>query len=534
VSRFLTLLLLPCLAGTALTQEIRSTVSNTLRYGNGTLGFGMMRRNFSYFENLTDVRIALPEHLVVGGRLLFDDPPEVGPEFTGVKRRWLEFERDQVALRAGNFSELFGRGLALNLFENRGLAYDTWMDGIRLSYTEGPFKVTVLGGRIDFYDSVTVARTEVYKVRGANIELQPLKGVTVGGSFISADGNIPRVLTPADLHAELPDLYCSVHVGKLDLFTEWTRKWTNIPVDHRTALGYGVYSSASMSGKGWGGVLDYKDYRFDIRDPFERFDTGRATRMLPFQNPPIVRKEQSWTLLSRQLQAVDFNDEVGLQFEGFVNPVNDVSITLNASLSSQHAYFLWQSRTFTFERRDRSADWLPSLDDALSPYVEGLLEVDVFGEDLTEVKGGIAWRRSTQAIPISGTGLNHIIRSIVVPAMAQIGLNEMLALTVESEHEWVNDNYKPANEKFYNQLTSVTLSFAPHLTVAARFEFTTDHTEEGGRTTWAAAEIGYRIGESHTVLVTAGQERGGLTCSNGVCRLVQPFAGVRCTIQSQL
>ena len=78
--------------------QIRTSVSNLLRYGNGDQTLGNVKNDFRYFENLTDIRFSLPENVNVGFRLLYDDPPEVGLPFQGLARRFVEYRKDNIQL----------------------------------------------------------------------------------------------------------------------------------------------------------------------------------------------------------------------------------------------------------------------------------------------------------------------------------------------------------------------------------------------------------------------------------------------------
>jgi hypothetical protein len=347
-------------------QNFIPSISNTLRYGSGMQTASGLSRQVSYFENLTDVRLSVQPSVTIGFRLLTDDPPEIGESFQGLKRRFVEFRQDGFFLRAGNFSEMFGRGLALNLFENRGLAYDTWMDGVKAQYRSDLFMITLLGGTIDFRDSVTVARFEQYKIRGVNIELYPLRGLTIGSTFLEANGYIPQFVGSKRVSAEIPEFYASFHFGSLAGFIGYARKWSTV-VNEGTHNGDGVSASLSYAGKGIGIVIDYKDYRFDIRDPFDRGAGERPTRMLPFQNPPIAQKEHSYTLLTRALHQVDFNDETGIQVECFYSVSPSTMINLNASVANRHHYYEYNATTFLFTERKREYSFLPSIDRRLSP-----------------------------------------------------------------------------------------------------------------------------------------------------------------------
>ncbi len=522
--------MMPCVVPA---QEIFPSVLNVFRYGSGKSGGGNLDERFTYLEDLMDVRIGLPRSLTVGVRFLYDNPPQIGPPFRGIKRRYAEYLADDLLIRAGNSSQLFGRGLALNLFEDRGLAYDTWLDGVKLEYEGSFFRVAALGGTVEFWDSVIVARTEIYDLKGANLEVDPFPWLTLGASFVETDGQLPGLIAPAMLKANIPELYATLRLGAFDGFAGWSEKRTVVQRDPIHTKGSGIYGAMSWTGVGIGLVVEYKDYRFDIRDPFGRYDPTRPTRMLPIQNPPTVQREQSWTFLTRTLHQVDFDDEVGIQIEGFFKVDDVTTLTVNASLSSEHDYFVYSNETFTFQRRERAADFLPSTDPPLSPYWEVLVEGERQFDERGIVRGAVASRRYTQAILFT-SGNDHVIRSTVLPASVQFGLDDRNTLTVQGEFESVSDNYNVSRERFENYLVSVNLSQLPGLSIAVRSEFTSNPSDPSGRRDWFAGEVGYRLGGAHALVLTVGQERGGQVCTNGVCRYIQPFSGARLAIQSNL
>jgi hypothetical protein len=514
-------------------QEITPSVLNVFRYGDGRSGSGALKERFTYFEELMDLRLGLPRSFTVGVRFLYDAPPQIGPTFRGIKRRFAEFATSDVLIRAGNSSMLFGRGLALNLFEDRGLAYDTWLDGVKLGYAGSFFMVSAAGGRVEYWDSVVVARTETYDLIAANVEADPFPWITLGVSFVEADGDLPGLIAPVILTARIPEVYASLRFAGVEAVASWSEKRTVVQGDSIRADGWGAYGALSWAGKGIGIVADYKNYQYDIRDPFGRNDPARPTRMLPIQNPPTVQREHTWTFLTRALHQVDFNDEVGVQVEGFFKADDATTLTVSASLSSDHDYFEYQETTFSFQRRERDGSFLPSTDPSLSPYWEILLEGERYYGDQGIVRAAVATRRYTQAVPFPGS-TDHIIRSLVVPGLVQAGLDELSSLTVQAEFESVSDNYNVSAEQYENYLLTLRFSRLPGLTLAVRSEFTSNPSDPSGRMNWFAGEVGYRLGGAHSIAITVGQERGGQVCTNGVCRYIQPFSGVRLAIQSNL
>jgi hypothetical protein len=514
-------------------QEVTTSVLNVFRYGEGKTKIGDLKDDVTYIEELMELRVGLPKHVTVGVRLLFDIPPEIGPTFRGIQRRYAELTVDDIMLRAGHSSQLFGRGLSMNLFEDRGLAYDTWMDGVKMTYDGDFIRGTALAGRVEYWDSIVVARTEIYDLRAANLEVHPFDWMLLGGSFVATDGKIPGSAGETLLEAEIPELYGSLRVGGLELYAAWAEKRTNVLTDTLRSAGSGIYGALSWTGDGVGVALDYKDYRFDPRDPFERNDPTRATRMLPIQNPPIVLREHTWFFLTRALHQVNFDDEVGFQLEGYLSLGRGTTLTLNASLASEHDFYEYDPTTFAFTKTERERDYLPSTDPALSPYWEVLLEGEHYFGNRGVVRLAAAHRQYTLAVLFPGA-TDHLIRSTVIPGLMQIPLFSRLTATVQLEHEQVSDNYNIAREEYYNQLVALNFSWAPAVTVGGRIEFTSNPSDLSGRDQWFALDLGYRIGGAHTVVLTLGQQRGGQICVNGVCRYIQPFSGVRLTMQSNI
>jgi hypothetical protein len=520
-------------------QSVVPSVSNLFRYGDGDRIFGNIKLKQKYFENLTDVRISLPQDFLIGFRLLYDDPPETGEQFRGISRRFIEYNNDDLYLRAGNYSELFGRGLALNLFENRGLAYNTWLDGVILKYNSDFYTASILGGRIDFRDSVNVVRNEIYKIRGGNFELTPLNEVTIGAAYIYTEGIIPQgdetsSIPSKNIKAEIPELYLNINLSNLSFYIDWSRKWTDVISDKMTSTGWGLYSSASYLGEGFGLTLDYKNYSFDILDPYGRYDFSRATRMLPFQNPPIVQKEYSYTLLSRPLHEINFNDEVGFQLDAFYSLNENTTLNFNTSFSSIHSRYQLNEDGFTFSKVDRSDDFIPSFKKEYFPYYEIFLEGEHYYSLSSAVRLAFAVREKTFFNEFSQNKSSTITSSFIIPLKIQHVFSENYAMTFQSEHEWVNERSEIGNEKFFNHLITVINSFFLRLTATLRFEYTTSDIDVSNRKNWVSAELGYRLGQSHVITASYGQERGGLICSNGVCKYIQPFEGFRLSVLSQI
>src|SRR5438128_2009929 len=108
-------------SGSAFAQlKVRVSASNLLRYGNGKEIITTFSNNKTYFEELADVRLFVND-FVFGARYELDDPIEFGKGTKGISTRYVEWKKDEFNVRAGNYYDIYSKGLSLNAFESRGL-----------------------------------------------------------------------------------------------------------------------------------------------------------------------------------------------------------------------------------------------------------------------------------------------------------------------------------------------------------------------------------------------------------------------------
>ena len=108
-------------------------------------------------------------------------------------------------------------------------------------------------------------------------------------------------------------------------------------------------------------------------------------------------------------------------------------------------------------------------------------------------------------------------------------------LDIHSETLLITDRYR-GGEKFTDQLVGINWFDGKSLSLDLAYEFSNDaelKKREGNG--WPSVEAVTTMGRGkHRVSVFYGRERGGLKCSNGVCRQVQPFTGWRLTLETSL
>lgn len=519
-------------------QSLSTSVSNYLKAGNGFefVGESQTKQKKNYFDNYSDVRL-FSQKLILGFRLEYSNPPEYGLNFIGLRKKYIEFNSNNLNLRAGDFYALFSKGLTLNLFENRNLAFDNGIEGLRATYESNFLKAQLLGGDLNFLEPLSIylanPRYEKYKIRSASLELRPFNFFGLGLNYTWAEGLLPSLISRMDTtENNLPEFFFKAKLEELDLFASYAIKRTSVG-GRDSSKGSGFYGSVSYSGEGFGVTFEYKDYRFDIVDPLRRNDIFRPTRSLPIQNPPIVHKEHIFTLTQRLPHVVDFNDEVGFQIDAFYSVADNLTINTNLSLASRHYNYELDSNTFQFVRKEVGNSLFPSLNKLRSPFWEIYFDVEYFLPDEIDSYVRIGFNRRSETINDPMNFFNPIqpLRITTIPFEFQKVWSEKLSSKFVSESQWVFEF--PQNERFFNQYFMLAISFYSKLTLGLRYELTTNKFETGGRKNWLLFEGGFRF-EENNLIISYGKERGGTVCSNGICRQVLPFDGFRLSLTTNL
>lgn len=527
--------------------RVKATLNNLFRYGSGYENLNGREGSKEYFENISDGRFQVND-IVFGARYEKSAPIEYGVDFSGIRKRFVEYNGSDVFnLRAGDFWEVIGRGLSMNTFEQRQLFFDTGVDGVRIIFKKifgetNPVKIKseVFGGRIEYRDFLKPDRLETYNVRDVNFEIAPVRNVNAGFNYVYSTGEIPSGNSVTRIKAYIPEFFASINLSNVQVYSAYAHK--HISSEANTLYPYNLssdgdayYGSFSYTKPGFGVTLEYKNYRFDITTPDNR-STERPTKMLPFQNPPTAIKEHTTTLTSRIPHVTDFNDEVGGQAEIMWAPAKNIFFVLNGSIASGHYSFsdVDTSSRVVFKADDRKFDFLPSLKDEFSPYWELSAEAEYYLSDKIYLKTGLFHQYGVLFNNIYPNGSDKR-RHTTVPVEIRYTIGKSGTIKFILENQWADYSLRqPDDRRFTNHYASIGFSRSPSFSCALSSEFTSDKSEPGGKKFWLEGELSYNINPSNVVIVSYGSERGGLKCTSGICRFVNPFNGFRLTVQSKL
>ncbi|KAA0209901.1 MAG: DUF6029 family protein [Ignavibacteriaceae bacterium] len=535
-----------CNANAQLNLNVKASFNNLFRYGNGNEYSGMNKFQKEYFEEIAEGRIDVND-IIFGMRYELSEPIEYGTNFKGIKKRYIEYNNRNLGLgvRAGDFYDIFSRGLSLNVFEERSLAYDTGIDGIRLKYDKTfgkkkPVKLEaqVIGGNLNYSDFLQPDRIESYKIRNANFRISPVRQVTIGAGYVYSKGKIPNAFDTTDITVDLPEFNLALNFSDFQFYAGYV--WKSLRSDRSqlfptglSTRGDGFYSAVSYSTGSFAATLEYKNYRFDLTNPDNR-SVDRPTKMLPFQNPPTAVKEHTSTLISRNPHVVNFNDEVGGQLDLLYVASDKLTFNFNTAVASRHYRYedIEPSvSNYQWKRVERSFDLIPDFDKAFSPYWEIYTEAEYYATD--EILTKLAFSRQSQVLfndffPES----SETILTTTIPAEFRYRINNEYAIKLSVEQQWQYNSIRTGDKKLMNQLITLNLTKSPELSFSISGEFTNDDEEPTGKKSWFIGEVLYKLNTTNSITLSYGSERGGLKCTNGICRFVNPFDGFRMSVQS--
>lgn len=233
----------------------------------------------------------------------------------GIPYRYLTYKAEGLEVTAGGFYEQFGNGLILRTYEEKGLGYDNFLEGVRVKYQlyKG-VSVKALAGKQRYYFDKGPGI-----VRGIDGEINANELLTfmnesktqiiLGGSFVSkyqAD-NDPVYKLPENVGAWAGRI--NITRGGLNLNSEYAYK-INDPSNDNSFIyknGEALLISASYSKKGFGILLNAK--RIDNMS----FRSNRNAKLidLNINYLPILTKSYTYSFLNFYPYATQSNGEMG-------------------------------------------------------------------------------------------------------------------------------------------------------------------------------------------------------------------------------
>lgn len=513
--------------------------------------------------------------------LVYNHPPEYGYAQTGLRQGLISYQTGDLLLEVGTLTQVFGSGMSLNLFEELEIDFNNMPVGIKANWRlsdrttwraiagqKSPYRFYSPNSnnrQPDGEGDYWLAGIEAsFSNREGNRTIAPylitshLRSPIQVFEIVSSTATHQIVLDTLEqrMAATTAGVMVAMYYDNWDFLVEgaWTEKVFDEPLRRQQVIitdysqgivtdamlprtaGYGLFGQANFYFDALAVLFEYKHYQMGVetlgekRDPFQM-----ATKPLPYQVGPTALRQHDASLLANITHPVDYGDEVGFNLELQSSLGLDWILRGQASvLSAGHVSGDLQPLTQAAPGRI-----LPAFDKGFAPFQEYLMEWDFAGLKL-DYRGLLAFTAST----LSGQTNEASHFFTLVPAYLSYRLGDAWVVSGVSEFQTatVTSFNQNGNElggfDFESAHGIISVDWRAKVSVSVVWDYTSDPTQvdENGQPiqNWVSGEISVRPSQRFQFRASYGSEKGGVRCTGGVCRVINPFEGARITLEVRL
>ena len=530
---------------TTLTAQVEYSNNLNIRYGEGD-------NNYTYEEIYFNTGIILnrpDDRFEALFSLELSDPPEIGLKEEGIREFLLGYYNKNLSIELGDFYQTWGRGLILNQTDYQHLDFNTSATGLSVGYEKDYISLNVIAGETNPRKSTTFLGD--YDPRVPNYILKQ----TLYGSDLSIESPESTmglsILFTEEEEAPISSVIGGIRFEKPydngDFFLSFISKrskFDTVDSGSETDKGNGLYFSNTNYIKDWALTSNYRRYRIDVKDPSMRDNIlSNYGQALDVQRSPTGYYQHSFKLLSRNSKQVNLNDEIGLELE-LIGPIDEnrtllVNYTKSSSTKGWHNEFgYWEPEPLT-TTNGNSNSLFPSSDKDSYPFDEIFIELNGYNKAHTLFyRVGFDYFSDTFAVLANSNTSEsfEVNKAITFPFMVNVILNDLWSIEVQLELQRAKKGFEVTtndessfvsllSEKYQDNIfLGFTVNHAPwSLTVATESTNSDESLSNFDSNTWNSVALTYRIKSDNILEVFYGSIRGGLDCTNGVCRYIQPF-----------
>ena len=530
---------------TTLTAQVEYSNNLNIRYGEGD-------NNYTYEEIYFNTGIILnrpDDRFEALFSLELSDPPEIGLKEEGIREFLLGYYNKNLSIELGDFYQTWGRGLILNQTDYQHLDFNTSATGLSVGYEKDYISLNVIAGETNPRKSTTFLGD--YDPRVPNYILKQ----TLYGSDLSIESPESTmglsILFTEEEEAPISSVIGGIRFEKPydngDFFLSFISKRSKFDIvdsGSETDKGNGLYFSNTNYIKDWALTSNYRRYRIDVKDPSMRDNIlSNYGQALDVQRSPTGYYQHSFKLLSRNSKQVNLNDEIGLELE-LIGPIDEnrtllLNYTKSSSTKGWHNEFgYWEPEPLT-TTNGNSNSLFPSSDKDSYPFDEIFIELNGYNKAHTLFyRVGFDYFSDTFAVLANSNTSEsfEVNKAITFPFMVNVILNDLWSIEVQLELQRAKKGFEVTtndessfvsllSEKYQDNIfLGFTVNHAPwSLTVATESTNSDESLSNFDSNTWNSVALTYRIKSDNILEIFYGSIRGGLDCTNGVCRYIQPF-----------
>ncbi len=543
-------------------SQLNITNELEVRYGDSA-------NDYNYNELIFDTRISLfKPNYMIESILSFErsNPPEIGLDERGLRKYLIGYYKENWSLEFGDIYQTWGRGLILNQLDYQNLDFDTGAEGVGFKFSKPNLSVNLIVGDLALSKSTT--SHSGYNPRIPNYFIDQfiygadfnhfINGFNYGLSILAVEEN------SQDINHNLSNFRIGKDYSAGDIFLSLIRKDSKKDNFDQNKQGSGFYLSNTNYLLNWSITTSYRSMKIDINHPISRDNLSENFgNALDIQRSPTGYYLHTFRLLSRTTQEVNLNDEIGLEFQvsGPLNSNNIVAINFMKSSSTKQWYQILGG-----EWAGKENSFFPTSDNSAYPFEEIYLEFSGYSKNGNiYYKTGIDFQNEVFNV-LSNSSENksyEINKSQTVPLLLSFNTGSKWSFEMQLEYQKLKTGFKNIiisdvagiddlysfhsllSEKYQiNKFISLstnfdqkwTFNFSVETTNADESKLNNDSNENfDSSNSWKSFGVSYKFDTDDTLQVFYGSVRGGLDCTNGVCRYIQSFDdGLRIDYTSNL
>jgi len=485
------------LFGIAVGAELPAQRSLQLQGVNRAEFWGYQESLYTHLEDKLDLSLRYADLSGELGLLLFE-PSRHSPPVRKPLRLFdycLAYSPKQLEVLIGRFYQTLGKGLALRTYSDDDFRHYKSLHGLRATFRlPGRTELALLGGQLRdvFFQENTYkvmnASDTTDQVLGADLSTRPLKPVGLGGRYV-------RINREVDLSAKaFTELFggnASVRVGPLDIYGEACGRLGTKPGIGGREKGYGYYLSAALPLAGFSLLGQYMDYN----------KLGFPPGVYHYNDPPTPIK--SGVALNRGVDERGFGVELASTVLG--------SLYLEAVLGRLFTHDDTSAGVLEWEAKSR---YSPLSDWTLEARFNHMLQKNVeLGTD----------QRVTDRPTLQ---VNYLLGQHTFAGELEYGFVK----------EQPSDTSHGALWRYHEPVISLSYGYGAALLFTIGWQGVDKDSlkrYDNGKS-WPMFDAVWSVNERNVLRLRLGAEKGGYTCSGGVCRYEPPFTGIKLQLISRM
>jgi len=409
-------------------------------------------------------------------------------------KKFVEYNSKSFGLRAGDFYQTLGRGLAFSLlktFEKEGLEYviDTTVGGGKAAFNLNRFSGEFFGGWITrdkpFHDTSPAVRDSVFGGT-AGLSIGPVG--TVRLNFLDASLKPGTLLGTKHATMETVSFHVPNWRDRFKFYGEFLLVQKTKHFVEGEFRGHGVYLESGLFVRNWTFLVEFKDYR---------------NLSFEYNRPPLLESELIPIVANQFVDSAEDITGVGLRVDYYF---------------PRRSTLLFTKLTYQDDRRDMPGRRIVH---AFSGYEKKFKETGW----LTLLAG---YRNETSSSLVFWDTAGRTIHGqgdLSYPLTARLSLEADLEVKrFSGALDFGGQFYDYGERRSY-----FSVGYSPHWIATVLYDWTTDPKilSYKNKRNWWGGQVEWKFGRSSALRVFYGANKGGVKCAGGICRFFPPFEGLR-------